>query len=503
MRQILPGIRLLRVFLGCLCTLLPHLAWAQTDSFIATATDFLTRYSNKENIGYAEIKKQPEELYQLTRSIAEISLSPENGTPQFWILAYTLFGTRQVVQRYPITTIKQIPGFFSEKRHRIAGRVYSLKDIQDLLIAQYGYQAWFALPRFTQSSPPLQLDSQVIPGTQFFEEHLKTLLLDPTYLRIDSLSTEIMLHGIFLMFMEDLGIRLDELKDVLQLPDYGMPHGTTLSIKDYNWELNAISPPQELVFQPYQASLLLASGYSEIKSFNSIRTQTSTDGFESENSRSTFFSSFTQIYFGADRNLNWGLDFVFKSNLENTLAETSPLRALQFENADSHVLKNGDTLRNADGKPLQMRANAGLAHIGAKIKFNPVRQLKNLALQQTVYLPIELQTDGRYLSFTQLFYDKSFRNGMQLFVEGDAWLELHPNTRFELFAKLFLFVFPTRRTAIYLTTTIPDEYGLGMKYFISPSLEVELLYTYLLAEKIATSTLQPMSYNLGLRYAFR
>ena len=259
----------------------------------------------------------------------------------------------------------------------------------------------------------------------------------------------------------------------------------------------------------------------ELKVFNSMYTEKRYDGFDSFNSRSTYFSSYIQFLYGANNNLNLGADLVIKSNVVNDFANAIPLEVLNFSNQNiyqtidcndtginispfSKCKENGmhrfDTLRMADGQVLQTQHSAGLAHIGPKIKFNPIKKWNNLSLQQTLYIPIQKNVDGQLISFTQLFYDKPIKDHSQFFVEASLWTPVSPDFRIDPFLKLFYSYFPTNKWTIYAMTSVPLEIGAGTKYFITPNLELEFLYTYYLPIDYFLEGKRPMTFNIGFRY---
>ena len=108
--------------------------------------------------------------------------------------------------------------------------------------------------------------------------------------------------------------------------------------------------------------------------------------------------------------------------------------------------------------------------------------------------------DGQYISFTQFFYDRLIGTKFQLFAEVSFWTPVSPEFKINDFYKIFFSYFPTNRWTVYATTTIPFEYGAGTKFFITPYLELELLYTYLAPIERYVGFSRPTTFNLGIRY---
>lgn len=260
----------------------------------------------------------------------------------------------------------------------------------------------------------------------------------------------------------------------------------------------------------FRSSNLYTQGQSEVKVFNAIYTQRTFDGFETLNSRGTFFSAFGQFLFGTNRNYNYGFDLVYKSNITNDDANSSPFDVLRFQKQDDFSIVDNrhdnllhaptDTLRNSDGTTLARNADHGLAHIGAKIKFSPFKKWSNVSIQQTMYIPLDRSVDGSWISYTQWMYDKQLSPKTALYAELGMWTTVAPNFNVLPLAKAFFSYFPNKRWTVYAMTTVPVEYGLGSKFLITPNLEVELLYTYFLPIDFILSFNRPVTYNLGVRY---
>ncbi len=250
----------------------------------------------------------------------------------------------------------------------------------------------------------------------------------------------------------------------------------------------------------FQPSNLYKKGQYEVKLFNALYTQGMFDGFSELNSRSTYFSGFGQVLIGTKRNLNYGFDVVYKSNLENDRVGASPFDALLFDEKMDYASTENGALTNSEGEVLNRTARHGLSHIGPKIKFNPIRKWEKVSLQQTAYIPIDQSVDGSWISYTQLMYDRKLSSKTALFAELGFWTTVAPNFRVLPLAKAFLSYFPNNRWTVYAMTTVPVEYGLGTKFLITPNFEVELLYTYYLPLDFILNGNRPTTYNLGFRY---
>ncbi len=504
--------------------------FAQTSSasFFQAADKFFATYVKNDLVDYTTIANNQDELNTLLNSIANFpdDLSPDEEKA-FLINAYNIFTIKGIVDRYPIASPKEIPTLFDLKQYDFRGEKWSLNKLEkDYLLKKFpDARLHFVLVCAAKGCPPLvpfAYTPEILEAQ--LEQQTKLALQRENIVSLDTEEKQALISSIFLWYEQDFkpngGVRsfINNYLNEAIPNDYNIRHST------YDWTLNDSKlQGQGQSMQRFMASQLLTKQQMEIKVFNALYTQQSFNGFSELNSRSTYFSTFGQFLFGTNRNLNWGFDVVYKSNLENDFNTASPFNALRFQRFSdtpilscsdpNHIHHNGsfctnegispsfsDSLRNSEGIALTRRANHGLAHIGPKIRINPFKKWKNLSLQQTVYIPIDKSIDGQLISFTQFFYDHTLSPKSTLFVEASLWTPISPNFRVSPFFKVFYSYFPTNRFTIYAMTTIPFEYGLGTKYSITDNLEVELLYTHYAPIEFYVGENRPNTFNLGLRY---
>ncbi|MEO1518527.1 MAG: DUF547 domain-containing protein [Bacteroidota bacterium] len=517
-----------------LLLLLIHTGQAQEASkpdFFQDAEAFFQAHVQSGWVDYQAIQQSPAALEQLVDQISAYSLDglEANHRKAFLINAYNVLVIHAVVRRYPIRSPKEVPGFFEQLLFEVAGQEMTLNALEkeQLLKAHPDARLHLALICGARGCPPMaafayrpeQLDQQL-------EQQSRRAINHPLFIRLEDGKAKI--SSIFSWYESDFKTEGGVRDFINRYRTETLPEGK-FGFYTYDWQLNDLRPPGEArglasrFLQSNYSTTLLTPGELELKMFNNLYTQRTFDGFETLNSRSTFFSSFIQVLYGYNNDVNLGFDLVVKSNLQNDLASSSPFRALgfgTFQEFSTFSCLNGeqnrsihsnciqmqdagllDTLQNSDGEFLLTTGRNGLAHFGPKFKFNPLRRiLPNLSLQQTLYIPIQNDLDGNYISFTQLFYDKSFGTKYQLFAEVSLWNPIAPEFRSDFFFKLFFSYFPGKRWTVYAMTTIPFEYGAGAKYYLTPHLELEVLYTYYAPIERYVGFNRPETFNIGLRY---
>jgi hypothetical protein len=93
---------------------------------------------------------------------------------------------------YPANSIRQIPGAFDEKRHRVAGKLLSLDDIEKALAEFRDPRVYFALGRGAEGSGRLRSEAYTAAR---LEEQLATQAQDfltrQNHVKIDRLSNQV------------------------------------------------------------------------------------------------------------------------------------------------------------------------------------------------------------------------------------------------------------------------------------------------------------------------
>lgn len=246
----------------------------------------------------------------------------------------------------------------------------------------------------------------------------------------------------------------------------------------------------------------LRLGSVEYKLFNALYTTRKFDGFSELNSRSSYFNAYSQLLIGIKKDFAVGFDLVYHSRIENAFHRNSPFNTLNFSEESNHNinLDTRDSLQHADGFLLETRSVHGISQLGPKVRFKPIKKLKNLAVQQTLFIPLNKDLEPNWVSFTQLFYEHYFTSEWHLFSEVSLWARFGNEFNPSFFAKGFLNYFPGNKWTFYATTTNLYEYGGGLKYLITPNFEVELLSTVFIPLKQLGGN-RNSTFNIGFRWS--
>ncbi len=239
----------------------------------------------------------------------------------------------------------------------------------------------------------------------------------------------------------------------------------------------------------FTSGLFMAKGQFEVKMFNNLYTEVVpyNDNF---NKRSSFFTSFLQLTIGSNRNINYGLDLLYKSNVMDDLAGNSPFKVLYFDKKSEANMQQGEQITTI--------FNHGLSHIGGRIRVKPFKE-KRFTFQQAVYIPAG-NIDGGWVINSNLFFEYlNARKKFMLFGDLGVWY----NTRQLPFPYLKVFggTLIAKRLGPYIMFNLPYEIGSGLKIFVLPKMELEFLYTWWLPLEWTVQDRRPQTFNIGLRFA--
>jgi hypothetical protein len=134
--------------------------------------------------GYVYYKALKASRASLDQYVASLDIAPEqlarmaeNDRRAFWLNAYNALVVRTVINAYPIrgtattyppSSVGQLPGAFDKVRHRVAGQVLSLDDIEKLIAGFGDARMLLALGRGSIGSARLR--SEVYRGSRLDEQ---------------------------------------------------------------------------------------------------------------------------------------------------------------------------------------------------------------------------------------------------------------------------------------------------------------------------------------------
>lgn len=235
----------------------------------------------------------------------------------------------------------------------------------------------------------------------------------------------------------------------------------------------------------FTSGLFLSKGKIEFKTFNNLYTETNpSNGYST---RGSFFTSFIQLTIGTSRNVNFGIDALYKSNISNDVSSNSPFSVLNFERKTTTQIANGDTLTT--------QSDHGLSHVGGRVRTNLFNDAR-FTFQQGIYFPTAIIDKGVIFTY-DLYYQKIIANKLLFFADLGVFYNITQKPF--PYLKLFTGTFIAKRVAPYVLVNLPYEVGAGTKIFLTPKIELEFLYSYWLPFSFIVDNRKPVTFNVGLR----
>ena len=206
-------------------------------------------------VNYTKLKANPEkfEAYLDLLAFADPEELSYNEQLTFWINAYNALVIKGVINHYPITSVRKVKlfnGFFSRLKFQVAGKMYTLNQIEHGIIRTefVDPRVHFVLVCASRSCPPLWNRAY---AAETLEERLETATLNfirnPEQVRIDHSKRRVYVSKIFKWYDDDFKEGYDGVADFLAdyLPPEDAEYLESTDIKfrylDYDWTLNDLS----------------------------------------------------------------------------------------------------------------------------------------------------------------------------------------------------------------------------------------------------------------------
>jgi hypothetical protein len=202
-------------------------------------------------VSYTALKRDRRGVDAMAAAVAKL---PETASLDAFINAYNVIVLKAVLDRYPIKSVQDVPGFFDKLRFEVAGRALTLNELENSVIRQRFKDArvHFALNCASTGCPPLlarafraaDLDATLDELTRTFVGQRKNVEPDANYGRI-------LLNELFKWYEADFVRDAGSLRDFLakyssdrMKPDM-LQKAWKLEFGKYDWSLNeAAAPPK-------------------------------------------------------------------------------------------------------------------------------------------------------------------------------------------------------------------------------------------------------------------
>ena len=203
-------------------------------------------------VNYTQLKANPEKLekYLDLLAVANPMELSYNAQLVFWVNAYNALVIKGVLDHYPTTSVRKVKwfgGFFSRLKFRVAGKTYTLNQIEHGIIRTefVDPRVHFVLVCASMSCPPLWHRAY---AADTIEERLETatfnFVQNPEQVRIDRAKRRVYLSKIFKWYDADFREGYDGVADFLadylspEEADFVLSEDVKFHHLDYDWTLN-------------------------------------------------------------------------------------------------------------------------------------------------------------------------------------------------------------------------------------------------------------------------
>jgi len=493
------------------------------NSFYSQADKFFKNHVTNGKVDYAKAKTSSTLKTLITRvENTNLSNADDLNKKAFYINAYNLLVINAAAKAYPLGAVTEISGFFDKKKHKVAGQTFTLNNLEKekLLKATKDARLHFVLVCGAVDCPPIvnfaytpeKLDMQM-------ETQTRKALNSPNFIKVNGNKVE--LSQIFKWYTKDFGgSQKSVIRFINKYRKNILNPSAKFSYYNYNWQLNDHSAGQSSVSgstssaanaSRYVVSAAIPKGTFELKVFNNLYTQRDAGVEGILTDRSTFFTSNLSLLYGVTDRFNAGLELKYRRVDYSTL----PSSAFDVFKSDNPTGVN----------------RTGITGIALKVRAAPFKDLKGFSLQSTLTFPtsddLEGTADLPYIDWngstfwTQFFYDFDIGTNFSLFTEIDFLIENigeEPDggnpfvNRVSTPVSVIFSYFPNPKTTIYALGGFSPYYlsdfdyfaqtGVGLKYQISKSFELETLFTAFTSENLLDTGGKASTINLGARYSF-
>lgn len=484
------------------------------DDFFKESNAFFKENAQHNNVQYKILQQDHKILDGLVENIAVANLNDVDLKTQkaFFINAYNLLVINTIVAHYPIASPNEVVTFWDEIEQEVGGEKYTLEGLKAYILTTFQDPLLhFVLVDGSMSSAsivdfayePTNLDTQL-------EDRAIAFMNDVKYIKYNKEENEIILPRVFKTNRLDFGTSLVDFLNQYRVKQ--IEKEVQLKYANYDWRLNAYSDDtntvlkkkKKVAYSPTAQVITLPKNSVELMIFNSLYSVNYGD--RESGTRNSYYNGYFSAFYGVTGKLDVGVTFLLRSSRENDPFNASPFKTFEFERTPLYP--------NTNSRTPERYADWGLSHVGLNVRFAPFKNI-NLSFEQGVMLPIQNlpkknTVDNSLYSVTQVYYSHSFTAQAQLFLALTFWQPIRPGEAFKFQPPLlrgFLNYFVTPRFTVFATTMYFLEWGVGVKYMLTPKLEIQAMYSYYIPIPGIYDAISPgantiMTYNLGLRYRF-
>ena len=213
-------------------------AFSQDDAFFSRTDAFFKKYVYDSKVNYDAIKKNPSELDEILKLVADYELTKdENTNKSFLINAYNLLVIKGISAKFPVKSPLDIAGFFDKTSYTISNKKVTLNDIENkMLRAKYNdARLHFVLVCGANGCPPLLAEAYFPKNLDAkLNQQATKALNNPNFIKVAG--DKIQLSQIFEWYKDDF--KNKEIEFINSFRENKLNPKSKFSYYPYDWSLN-------------------------------------------------------------------------------------------------------------------------------------------------------------------------------------------------------------------------------------------------------------------------
>lgn len=205
------------------------------------------RFAKPGGFDYAGLKADPVAMADLAAFVTAVGSMPESEPLSSWLNAYNAIVVKAVVDRYPLRSVRDVPGFFDRIRYRVAGQDRTLDAIENQIIRPRFRDArvHVALNCGARSCPPIfNRAFREASLSQTLDQIARRIVASDNHVRFRSGRLEV--SSIFVWFRDDFARDAGSVLGWIRRYDQtgrfaAVPAGAAQTERPYDWRLNDAS----------------------------------------------------------------------------------------------------------------------------------------------------------------------------------------------------------------------------------------------------------------------
>ncbi len=218
-----------------------HSESGDLSTFFTSANSFFSQHVAEGKVDYAAAKPDYTALQNLTELIAtaDLSAADKNTKTAFYINAYNILVIKAVVDKMPVNSPLDVPGFFESRKHQIAGESLTLNEIENKKLRP-DPRVHFALVCAAIGCPKI-LDEAYMPETVQAQLNTQTKksVNDPAFIKINDDAQTVQISEIFEWYKDDFVKSSGSLLAFInKYRSTEIPATYSVTTYEYDWKLN-------------------------------------------------------------------------------------------------------------------------------------------------------------------------------------------------------------------------------------------------------------------------